>query len=372
MDHVIRVSFHRRTVTVEINDFEPRIRIYELLAGPLALDHPPEFYNLLTPSIVEFDQAPVRTLFAEPPSDPFFLVPVDDLLYQELFLQAYYASLKDAALGLSGEELKFLTRLDGIHRCASELRNAEALALLLSELPFNFLERSADLALAAAALRHFREVLFAYDTDPRCRLCGAATAYIGNAQATRAEHERGVAFTQRFRCAECGTTTRTQRHTSLLPILRAGRGRTDEGAVLFAGVLTALGLRARLVWSVSDDRTWVEFFLSDRQAYVCVDPESDTIDQPRAIAAATQPRVSWIIAVGHAECVDVTLKYFPNRRNAQLARGVTAPELLYTAYTFITFRHKMWNSGVSNTEAEEVNHIIKLDQNTYTQQNSPE
>jgi hypothetical protein len=212
-------------------------------------------------------------------------------------------------------------------------------------------------ALLRALTDWFRGSFFAWANNAPCQTCGSAeTQLVGSAAPTPVERTLGGAGTvEVYRCCSAATSssssaaaacplTRFPRYNNPAILLDTRRGRCGEFANCFTLCCIALGLEARHVtdWT---DHVWTEVFLpqpgdggegngaaaaapsspSAAGRWHHVDPCERCIDAPLLYESGWGKKLTYVVACGLDEVVDVTRRY--TKRYAEvLARRTEAPE----------------------------------------------
>ncbi|CAK0902542.1 unnamed protein product, partial [Prorocentrum cordatum] len=111
-----------------------------------------------------------------------------------------------------------------------------------------------------------------------CGKCGADGHFLGLSRPSPEDQDRGgAAVAEIYRCATCNATTSFPRFRTVLPALRARRGRCGEYSWAALRLLEALGFPAR--WADNHaGHVWAEARVRGR--WVHVDPCEAAVDDP--------------------------------------------------------------------------------------------
>lgn len=192
---------------------------------------------------------------------------------------------------------------------------------------------------------------------PRCVGCGGPTRFVRPGVPSAEERAGGAGRVELYSCANCpGLETRFPRYNACITLARTRIGRCGEWANLFTGICRALGLDARLVMDWTDHvrclslslcmchayrlriaralivpggrggksrclslaQVWTEVYLPSEERYVHLDPCEASLDQPLLYEKGWNKKLSFVVAFGEAEVVDVTRRY--TRRFAECLR----------------------------------------------------
>ena len=239
----------------------------------------------------------------------------------------------------------FARRLDGGVRTVLAYENAEARAAALAVIPVARLKREADALVARAAeraaenergtaraddgsvrvreisrrdalllrlLRWFKREFFEWCDAPACLACGCADAPrpTGPGVPTPEEAKHGASRVETYACASatCGKAIRFPRFNDATKLLQTRVGRCGEWANCFALCCRALEFETRWVldWT---DHVWTEVYSDARQRWLHCDPCEEACDRPWLYERGWGKRLSFVVAFGKDDVVDVTKRY---------------------------------------------------------------
>ena len=252
----------------------------------------------------------------------------------------------------------FAKRLDGGVRTVLAYENAEARAAALAVIPVQRLKREADALVARAAerateetssnarpgsartadasrpvshadalllrlLRWFKREFFTWCDAPSCGKCGCADppAFTGPGVPTPEEAKHGASRVETYACASatCGAAIRFPRYNDATKLLATRAGRCGEWANCFTLCCRALGFEARWVldWT---DHVWTEVYSDAQGRWLHCDACEDACDAPKMYERGWGKRLSFVVAFGKDDVVDVTRRYVLDFEGQTLAR----------------------------------------------------
>lgn len=181
-------------------------------------------------------------------------------------------------------------------------------------------------------LAWFKFEFFAWVSQPVCGGCGGATRSAGSAAPSADDLARGAARVELYACAACGARTRFPRYNDARTLLATRRGRCGEWAHAFTLLCRALGLHARYVHDVTD-HVWTEVWSAARARWLHCDPCENKLDAPLLYSAGWGKALSFVLAFGPGEALDVTRRYVDSSRSAALlaSRAGTVSESFLAA-----------------------------------------
>ena len=243
----------------------------------------------------------------------------------------------------------FARRLDGGVRTVLAYENAESRAAALAVIPVQRLKREADALVARAAekaaaearsnaepgsgrtadssrqksvshadalllrlLRWFKREFFAWCDAPACGVCGCtdAPAFAGPGVPTPDEAKHGASRVETYTCASktCGAAIRFPRYNDAVKLLATRAGRCGEWANCFTLCCRALGFEARWVldWT---DHVWTEVYSESQERWLHCDSCEDACDAPRMYEKGWGKKLSFVVAFGTEDVLDVTRRY---------------------------------------------------------------
>ena len=157
-------------------------------------------------------------------------------------------------------------------------------------------------------LRWFKHEFFSWTNQPKCHACSGSTTYAGGSQPT-AEEQRGHAGrVEVYTCTACNATTRFPRYNHPGKLLQTRTGRCGEWANCFTLCCRSMGLEARLAsdWT---DHVWTEVYSDAQRRWLHCDPCEEACDQPKLYERGWGKRLSFVVAFGKDDVVDVTKRY---------------------------------------------------------------
>jgi peptide-N4-(N-acetyl-beta-glucosaminyl)asparagine amidase len=250
----------------------------------------------------------------------------------------------------------FARRLDGGVRTVLAYENAEARAAALAVIPVARLKREADALVARAAeraaenergsaraddgsvrvreisrrdalllrlLRWFKREFFEWCDAPACLACGCADAPrpTGPGVPTPEEAKHGASRVETYACASatCGKAIRFPRFNDATKLLQTRVGRCGEWANCFALCCRALEFETRWVldWT---DHVWVEVYSDTQERWLHCDACEDACDAPKMYERGWGKKLSFVVAFGKDDVVDVTRRYVLDFEGETLGR----------------------------------------------------
>ena len=259
-----------------------------------------------------------------------------------------------SASAVSSQREDFARRLDGGVRTVLAYEDAEARAAALAVIPVQRLRREADALVARAAARAaeetgaeetddgsarrvgssdaseaigrvserdalllralswFKREFFTWCDAPACGTCGCTDAPtpLGAGVPTPDEAKHGASRVETYACASprCGAAIRFPRYNDAVHLLETRAGRCGEWANCFTLCCRALGFEARWVldWT---DHVWTEVYSDAQRRWLHCDPCEEACDQPKLYERGWGKRLSFVVAFGKDDVVDVTKRY---------------------------------------------------------------
>lgn len=361
----VRVSVQGFDITVGISDDATLINLFEEINRKMETNNNPSDFYFLTPDRYSVDNTHVFSAIQLQSNPHVYLVDKDAYFTEQVFLTTVYPSLKLEALRMGPQSAIFLSKLHDMHEAAKESTDDNSIAILLSLLPLDQFGEEKSPSHVKYILNWFFTDFFILVGDPKCRHCGSSTVYSGNQPPTRSELNDGVHHVERFRCISCDAINRIKRSRSLKYLINTRSGRSDEAALLFAAILNVFEYKTRIVSNIEEDHAWVEYYSDTRGAYIHVDPSENVYDRPLVYERDWEQIITWVVAVGVNECVDVTGRY------TRMADLIEASRTEYTEINakysqFVTLRHKMWISGISEKLRKEIEERMASDCATFS------
>ena len=189
---------------------------------------------------------------------------------------------------------------------ADEAKQAKARALVPAAL-LAMSRSSVERELLLQLLKWFKSDFFDWLDSPFCEKCSVKAAKSeGMAQPTESELEYGATRVEAWRCEGCDTLLRFPRYDDPVRLLETRQGRCGEWANCFTLIAAALGYKARLVvdWT---DHVWTEVWYQDSWHHC--DPCEACLDAPLTYEVGWGKKLTYILAFGQHEVVDVTARY---------------------------------------------------------------
>ena len=251
-----------------------------------------------------------------------------------------------SASAVSSQREDFARRLDGGVRTVLAYEDAEARAAALAVIPVQRLRREADALVARAAARAaeetgaeetssdasdrisdpisdrdalllralswFKREFFTWCDAPACGRCGCTDAPtpLGPGVPTPEEAKHGASRVETYACASprCGASVRFPRYNDAVKLLETRAGRCGEWANCFTLCCRALGFEARWVldWT---DHVWTEVYSDAQKRWLHCDPCEEACDTPKLYERGWGKRLSFVVAFGKDDVVDVTKRY---------------------------------------------------------------
>ncbi|KAJ3424552.1 peptide-n(4)-(n-acetyl-beta-glucosaminyl)asparagine amidase [Anaeramoeba flamelloides] len=206
-------------------------------------------------------------------------IPIADLVNSEMFLESEKAQIYLD----STEQAKPLLRCD-------QFNKAGRWGFLLS------------------LMHWFKTKFFKWFGKIECPKCNAPMERQGYTAAFEEDLKYGAPRVEQFCCTSCKHLLRFPRYNSVERLLQSRIGRCGEWANVFAGMTTAFGYDTRLVLDLTD-HVWVEVFNESTQKWIHFDPCEDISDKPLTYEVGWGKKLTYIIAFGPLEVVDVTPRY---------------------------------------------------------------
>ena len=153
---------------------------------------------------------------------------------------------------------------------------------------------------------------FKWTNSPQCAACGQATTNIGTTMPNEQESSNDASRTEIFKCSSitCLAITRFPRYNNPRILFSTRTGRCGEYANAFAVVCRTMGLQTRYVLDFTD-HVWVEFYSEHLGRWIHADSceGRDAIDCPLMYESGWGKKLTYVIAFGDYEVVDVTRRY---------------------------------------------------------------
>lgn len=178
-------------------------------------------------------------------------------------------------------------------------------------------------------LRWFKREFFKWTNEPPCSTCGSGTRMVGVTAPDQTEALGLAGRTEVYKCkaTACQKLTRFPRYNHPATLLDTRCGRCGEWANCFTLLCRAVGLDARHVsdWT---DHVWTEVWSPARQRWLHCDSCEDAMDRPLLYEAGWGKKLSFIVAFGPDEVVDVARRYSKKHSELMARRASSGvPEL---------------------------------------------
>jgi peptide-N4-(N-acetyl-beta-glucosaminyl)asparagine amidase len=164
-------------------------------------------------------------------------------------------------------------------------------------------------AVLLRALRWFKREFFTWCDKPACKTCGFKDVrHEGMGEPTAEERAHDAGRVETYRCPLCQAVTRFPRYNDARKLLETRTGRCGEWANAFTLVCRALGYDARwcLDWT---DHVWTEVWSVSQRRWLHCDSCEDVCDKPLLYDKGWGKRLTYVVAFGKDEAVDVTRRY---------------------------------------------------------------
>ncbi|CCE61212.1 hypothetical protein TPHA_0A01280 [Tetrapisispora phaffii CBS 4417] len=161
-------------------------------------------------------------------------------------------------------------------------------------------------------LRYFKQDFFKWVNQPDCQNCDSSIetnqTAIGIQRPTAEEARYECGNVEVYRCNHCGGTTRFPRYNNPIKLLETRKGRCGEFCNVFTLILKSFGLEARYIWN-KEDHVWCEFYSTNLDRWVHVDPSEQSFDQPYIYSINWNKKMSYCIAFNKDGVTDVSRRY---------------------------------------------------------------
>ena len=159
-------------------------------------------------------------------------------------------------------------------------------------------------------LRYFKNDFFTWCNKPKCNQCGVDSYQepIGMAVPTIEERKFQCGNIELYKCQQCKNVTRFPRYNDPTKLLETRTGRCGEWCNIFMLILKSFGLEARYVINF-EDHVWNEYYSPYLKRWVHLDSCEQAFDEPHIYSINWNKKMSYCIAYGRYEVVDVSKKY---------------------------------------------------------------
>ena len=159
-------------------------------------------------------------------------------------------------------------------------------------------------------LRWFKTEFFTWCDAPACPRCGALSPEpTGAGSPTPDELKHGAHRVETYRCRACPESNiRFPRFNDAVKLLETRTGRCGEWANCFTLCCVAMGYDSRWVldWT---DHVWTEVYSERQKRWLHCDSCEDACDQPNLYEKGWGKKLSFVVAFGVFDVVDVTRRY---------------------------------------------------------------
>lgn len=159
-------------------------------------------------------------------------------------------------------------------------------------------------------LRYFKNDFFSWCNKPKCDKCGddSHQQMIGMSGPNDEEQKYQCGNVEVYKCEQCNTVTRFPRYNDPTKLLETRIGRCGEWCNLFMLILKSFGLESRYVINF-EDHVWNEYYSPFLKRWVHIDSCEQSFDEPHIYSVNWNKKMSYCIAYGKNEVVDVSEKY---------------------------------------------------------------
>lgn len=180
---------------------------------------------------------------------------------------------------------------------------------------------SYELAFMRKLLHWFKHEFFSWTNAPKCETCGSTdTKTVGATKPDQFEQAYGAGTVEVALCNTCGSQTRFPRYNHPGKLLETRQGRCGEWANCFTLVCRALGYEARHVhdWT---DHVWTEIYSDSEGRWLHVDSCEAALDCPLVYEQGWGKQLTYCLAFGRDNVVDVTKRYTKKYTEVLTRRG---------------------------------------------------
>lgn len=206
-------------------------------------------------------------------------------------------------------------------------------------------------------LRYFKHDFFTWCNKPKCTNCDEDShqEMIGMDQANAEEQQYQCGNVELYKCQQCGVITRFPRYNDPTKLLETRTGRCGEWCNLFTLILKSFGLEARYVVNF-EDHVWNEYYSPFLKRWIHLDSCEQAFDEPHIYSINWNKKMSYCIAYGKYDVVDVSKKYIVQN---ELPRDKISNSDLSFLCRILT---KQLRKGLSNVELYK---IFTMDEQDY-------
>lgn len=159
-------------------------------------------------------------------------------------------------------------------------------------------------------LRYFKEDFFHWCNKPECNNCHTDSHQeaIGMSGPNEIERQFQCGNVELYKCGQCQNITRFPRYNDPVKLLETRTGRCGEWCNLFMLILKSFGLDARYVINL-EDHVWNEYYSPFLKRWIHLDSCENAFDNPTLYCSNWCKKMSYCIAYGQFDVVDVSDKY---------------------------------------------------------------
>ncbi|EGF81807.1 hypothetical protein BATDEDRAFT_86866 [Batrachochytrium dendrobatidis JAM81] len=174
-------------------------------------------------------------------------------------------------------------------------------------------EKSFDRMLMHSLMAWFKKDFFKWVNQPPCDFCQGKTVGTGNATPTADDLKYGAKVVELYQCESCHKYTRFPRYNDPAKLLETRHGRCGEWANVFALCCKTMGFDTRYVVDFTD-HVWTEVYDTTQNRWVhCDSCEGEgAYDTPLMYETGWEKKLTYVIAIGVYDVVDVTRRYSKN------------------------------------------------------------
>lgn len=278
----------------------------------------------------------------------------------------------NAGGGGHAKQAQFNGRLESGVLTVTRFEDATAQAAAMRVIPAERLRAEARALVAAAAahpgaagsaavshpdatllrlLHWFKHEFFTWCNNPPCHSCGCTdTRSEGGAPPSDEDQAYGATRVEAYRCPVCAATTRFPRYNDAVKLLETRAGRCGEWANAFTLCCRAMGFEARWVMDWTD-HVWTECWSETQGRWLHCDSCEDACDQPLLYEQGWGKKLSYVVAFGKDDVVDVTRRYVVDMADTATRRTECDELWLAGAVCRLTARLRLGEGGVRRRQA---------------------
>lgn len=206
--------------------------------------------------------------------------------------------------------------------------------------------------LIKSLMRWFKNDFFKWVDQPVCSHCHRKTVAVGTAAASPEESRHDAHQVELYRC-QCGQVIRFPRYNDPFKLLDTRQGRCGEWANAFCAICRSMGFEIRIVVDFTD-HLWTEVYSDHQRRWIhCDSCEGEgAYDTPLLYETGWGKKLSYIVATGIHDLVDVTHRYTSNFAGLKPRRNLVSDEWIQTTLAQITVRRRSQLSQGMKKELE--------------------